>query len=209
MLCPNCTKDVPAGAAFCPQCGAKLSPPTAGPPTAADKLRAVQAASAAAADPEQTLWTGGYSAKAMYGSWLLAAAVTLAGGVASIFIPWPPTWLVAIVVVGTLWLVLGVYYLKERLGVDYTLTTQRLMCRRGILNQVTDRTEVIDIDDVQFKQGIVERMFGVGTIKLLSSDTSDPTLTLRGIDDVRRVANLIDNARREERRKRGLYMESV
>lgn len=209
MLCPNCSKEIPAGSAFCPQCGAKIVPTTGNPPSAADKLRAVQAASAAAADPEQTLWTGGYSAKAMYGSWLLAAAVTLAGGIASVFIPWPPTWLVAAVVVVTLWLVLAVYYLKERLGVDYTLTTQRLMCRRGILNQVTDRTEVIDIDDVQFKQGIVERMFGVGTIKLLSSDTSDPTLTLKGIDDVRRVANLIDNARREERRKRGLYMEAV
>jgi hypothetical protein len=52
-------------------------------------------------------------------------------------------------------------------------------------------------------------MFGVGTIKLLSSDLSDPKLVLRGIDDVRRVANVIDDARREERRKRAVYMETV
>jgi len=55
----------------------------------------------------------------------------------------------------------------------------------------------------------MERMFGVGTIKLLSSDTSDPSLVLRGIDNVQQVASMIDNARRDERRKRGLYMETV
>ena len=145
----------------------------------------------------------------MYGSWLMAVLVTVAAGAASVLLPWPPTWLVALVVVGALWLVLIVYYLKERLSADYTLTTQRLLHRRGILRQMTDRIEVIDIDDVQFTQGFVERMFGVGTIRLLSSDTSDPTLVLKGIGDVQRVANLIDNARREERRKRGLYMERI
>jgi hypothetical protein len=69
--------------------------------------------------------------------------------------------------------------------------------------------EVIDIDDVSYSQGPIERLLGVGTIKLLSSDVSDPQLILRGIDDVQRVATLIDNARREERRRRGLYLESV
>jgi hypothetical protein len=77
------------------------------------------------------------------------------------------------------------------------------------LSRTTNRVEVIDIDDVQVQQGFVERMLGVGTIKLLSSDTSDPVLSLRGIADVNRVATLIDNARRDERRKRGLYVEAV
>jgi len=96
-----------------------------------------------------------------------------------------------------------------RLSVDYSLTSQRLVHKTGILRQVTNRIEVIDIDDVQFVQGLMERMFGVGTIKLLSSDTSDPSLVLRGIDNVQQVASMIDNARRDERRKRGLYMETV
>ena len=38
---------------------------------------------------------------------------------------------------------------------------------------------------------------------------SDPSLVLRGIDNVQQVASMIDNARRDERRKRGLYMETV
>jgi membrane protein YdbS with pleckstrin-like domain len=208
MRCPSCSTELPSDAVFCSRCGTSLAnqPSTAAP---ADLMRNAQSKTAAAAEPEQPLWHGGFSPQAMYGSWLLAGLVTIFAGVASVLLPWPPTWLVALVVVGVLWLVLAVYYFKERLSADYTLTTQRLLHRRGILSQKTDRIEVIDIDDVQFTQGIVERMFGVGKIRVISSDRSDPDLILRGIGDVRRVADLIDNARREERRKRSLYMEKI
>jgi membrane protein YdbS with pleckstrin-like domain len=145
----------------------------------------------------------------MYGSWALAVLATVAGAIASVLVPWPGTWLVAGVIVAALWLVLIGYYLLMRLSVDYSLSNQRFVHKIGLLRRVTNRVEVIDIDDVQYEQGLFERMFGVGTIRLLSSDMSDPKLTLRGIDDVQRVATMIDNARREERRRRGLYVESV
>jgi membrane protein YdbS with pleckstrin-like domain len=145
----------------------------------------------------------------MYGNWLLAIVATVIAGVVSVFVPNPITWLAAGAIIAVLWLVLIAQYLIERWSVAYTLTTQRFVHQRGILKRVINRIEVIDIDDVTVEQGFIERMFGVGTIKLLSSDTSDPTLLLRGIDNVKRVAALIDDARRDERRKRGLYMEAV
>ena len=210
MLCPACQTEVPAGSTFCPKCGAKLGavPPNAAP-TPADKMRAAQATSAANAEPEQDLWHGGFSPKAMYGNWILAAVATTAVAIVSAIVPTPITWIAACAFVAVLWVVLLAKFLIARYIDDYSLTTQRLVNRHGILRQQTDRIEVIDIDDVTYVQGIVERMFGVGTIKVLSSDKSDPELFLRGIDDVQRVANLIDNARREERRKRGLYVEAV
>ena len=139
----------------------------------------------------------------------MALIATLIAAVVSVFLPSPITWLAAGAIVAVLWLVLIVQYLIERWSVSYALTTQRFVHQRGLLKRVINRIEVIDIDDVTVEQGFIERMFGVGTIKLLSSDTSDPTLVLRGIDDVKRVATLIDDARRDERRKRGLYMEAV
>ena len=207
MLCPDCKTQVPADAAFCPKCGRQMNVPAASP---ADKLRASQSAAAASAsDPEQTLWHGGYSFKAMYGYWLLALVVSVAAIVASVMLPNPITWLVAAVVAAAIWVVFGLYYLIMRLSVDYTLTNQRFIHKYGLLSRVTNRVEVIDIDDVTYEQGLFERMFGVGTIKMLSSDVSDPKLLLRGIDDVQRVSELIDRARREERRRRGLYVETV
>ena len=46
-------------------------------------------------------------------------------------------------------------------------------------------------------------------IIIRSSDSSHPELVMSGIGDVRKVADLIDDARRAERRKRGLHIESI
>jgi hypothetical protein len=49
----------------------------------------------------------------------------------------------------------------------------------------------------------------VGTIHISSSDRTHPELLLLGIDDVKRVADLIDDVRRKERRQRGLHIEAI
>jgi hypothetical protein len=69
--------------------------------------------------------------------------------------------------------------------------------------------EVIDIDDVTFEQKIVERMMGVGSIKIISSDRTHPELWMRGIENVRHIATQIDDIRRKERRKRALHIEAI
>lgn len=210
MLCPSCSTEIAAGSAFCPKCGHRVGEAApAAASTPAEQLRA-GVRPTGTSEPEQPLWHGSYSPKAMYGSWLLAIVVTLMAIVlsvifaATVFVPFA-----AGVIVVVLWLSLLGYLLYERLSVDYTLTSQRFIHQKGILRRVTNRIETIDIDDVTFEQGFIERMFGVGTIKLLSSDTSDPKMLLKGIDDVKRVANLFDDARRSERRKRGMYIETV
>ena len=76
------------------------------------------------------------------------------------------------------------------------------MHRRGILRQRTDRIELIDIDDVVSVQTIVDRIFDVGTVRVLSSDRSNPVLELKGMSDLRQMAEMIDGARLEERRQR-------
>jgi membrane protein YdbS with pleckstrin-like domain len=210
MLCPACSTDIAADSVFCPKCGHRLSEAApAGARTPAEKLRSGDR-SAPSSDPEQQLWHGTYSPKAMYGSWLLATILTIiAIFVSALFWAVPFVALAAGIIVVVVWFSLFGFLVYERLSVEYTLTSQRFIHQVGFLRRVTNRIETIDIDDVTFEQGFIERMFGVGTIKLLSSDTSDPKLTLRGIDDVKRVANLIDDARRQERRKRGMYIESV
>src|SRR5439155_8050447 len=141
--------------------------------------------------------------------WLLAAIVTLAAIVVAVVVPNPIAWIAAAIVIPVAWLLPAIQLLVQRLSVKYTLTNQRFLHERGLLRRVSNRILLIDIDDVSYEQGLIERMFNVGTITLRSTDVSDPVLTLRGIDDVQRGTNLIDDARREERRKRALYMASV
>ena len=167
-------------------------------------------------EPENRLWEGGYSAKAMYGTWLILAAVSLAVIAAMIVLPilkvLPPIethvwWIVLGALLGT-W-VLGVAtFLYRRLSVHYELTTQRFIHSRGILVRTVDRIDVIDIDDVSYVQGIVQRTLGVGKIQLQSKDRSHPSLLLAGIDQVERVSGMIDDVRRKERRKRSLHIDA-
>ena len=169
---------------------------------AAAKLEAANASST----PERKLWTGGYSPKAMYGTWLLTIVVSIAALVlVGLFANEPKFWYSAGAALLLLWGGVIGTFLVRRLGQYYELTTQRFIHQTGILVRRTDRIEVIDIEDVSYTQGIVQRMLGVGTIQLSGRDQSHPTLVINGIDKVPEVASLIDDVRRDERRKRSLH----
>ena len=135
--------------------------------------------------------------------------VTLAAIALAVLVPNPAAWIAAVVVVPVVWIGLLLTLFYRRLSVDYTLTTQRFLHKKGVLRRVADQILLVDIDDVAWEQGLVDRVVNVGKITIHSNDASDPKLGLLGIDDVERVANLIDSARREERRKRAIYMASA
>lgn len=192
--------------------GQKTTPP----PTqnAADKFREqIQNTQEMVDDyePEEELWNGGYSAKAMVGTWLLIAILSVATLILPHLVPIFGflTFLPSLGVIFLVWVVGAVVYGWRRFGVHYELTSQRFIHQTGILTRDTDRIEVIDIDDVSFTQGPVQRMFGVGRITVTSSDRSHPLLHMIGIADVKSVAGLIDDVRRKERRRRSLHIEAI
>jgi hypothetical protein len=97
----------------------------------------------------------------------------------------------------------------RRLSVHYVLTTRRFIHERGILRRVNDRIEVLDMDDITFEQRLWERLTDVGTIRIASHDRTNPELILPGIENVKEVATVLDNARLAERRRRGLHVEQI
>lgn len=184
-------------------------------PSPAQRLAAMAVKGANAnAEPEESLWSGGYSSKAMIGAWILCLVLSIALIFGMVILPGilgekvekNIVWSVGTGVAITFWGIAASIYAYRRLGVFYELTTQRLIHKHGILVRTTDRIELIEIDDVAFTQGPVQRMLNVGCIKLTSSDRSHPQLNLLGIDDVSRVSGLIDDARRKERRRRALHI---
>jgi uncharacterized membrane protein YdbT with pleckstrin-like domain len=159
-------------------------------------------------EPEKVVWEGSYSPKAMVGGWLLSLIVTIVAFVGGAFFG-PAGWFAAAIISVAVWIGHLGLLIYQRMAHEYKLTSQRFIHAYGILRRVTDRIEVIDIDDVQVTQGFVERFLGVGTIRILSSDVTSPLTTLVGINEVTRVSTLIDDTRRAERRKRSVHIESV
>jgi membrane protein YdbS with pleckstrin-like domain len=96
--------------------------------------------------------------------------------------------------------------LYQRLSIHYRLTTHRLVIERGILSKTDDRILLVDVDDITVRQGLIDRMLNIGTVVLNTSDATSPVLTMRGIENARRVGDMIDEARRAERSRRGVYM---
>ena len=223
MNCPMCGVEVVEHAAFCHQCGARLEGADddgatetaradladAEETSVAGRFRQTAASRESRSDVEQQLWTGTYCPQTMVGSYALAAAVAIASIVIGVMVAHTAvTW---ILVIGNVMFLAGVYlrYMYQRINVRYLLTTQRFVHEVGVLRRVTDRIEVIDFDDITVEQGPVERLLGIGKIRITSSDRTHPEIRLPGIDNVRHVAALMDDARRDERRRRGLYVESV
>ena len=224
MHCHKCGAKVGDDARFCQRCGAPLEAAntedgqpvpvsTAGDPTAPNQRLAPQenrTEAPASDDAEQEVWEGGYSPRAMAGPTVAMLLLTLIALVGAVYIGVEGTvWAVlsAVIVIG--WLGLYLVLLYRRMRVQYFLSTQRFVHQVGILRRVTDRIEVIDIDDITVQQGFVERLLGVGTIVISSSDTTHPELRLRGIANANQVASTIDDIRRSERRKRGLHIEAI
>lgn len=209
MNCPVCNLEAIEEASFCHHCGARLGEGRP-EPTPRQRLQAAVGNNSDEELPERELWQGSYSKLGMIGSWLSAAvfsvAMLLLAALASFS---GRAWLISLSLIVLVWVALVIRLLYLQLSRHYYLTSQKFSHERGLLWRETDRIEAIDIDDVSFSQGPVERMLGVGSIRILSSDQSHPAMELPGIENVRAVASLIDEVRRQERRKRGLYVESV
>lgn len=161
---------------------------------------------------EIDLWSGTYSSKAMIGSWIMALVVSVAALITILMIrelrTSPMVWVFGSGAVVLLWVALAFTAAYQKLGHRYELTNVRLKHRDGILFRTQNRLELIDVDDVLFRQGPIQSMLRVGDIVIESSDKSHPQLVLRGIANVANVVDMIDDARRKERRRHGLHVNN-
>jgi len=217
MNCKSCGAKVADDSTFCPRCGAQLNDGETEPAgesfddsrsPGTQQLRPAAGRSRGNPPTEEELWSGTYSPRAMIGPAIGLGVLTVVALVAA-GLAFPP----ALIFVGlgalALWAVMGLVLLYRRMTVRYRLTTFRFFHEMGLLSRTRNRVEVIDINDVTLHQGIIGRMFGVGTVHIQSSDVTHPNLDLVGIENAREVTDLIDNTRRAERERRGLFMENV
>lgn len=123
---------------------------------------------------------------------VLAMIVVLVGGVwlsllaSGIADPWNTIALIAIGVVALLliiWLFLAPL-LRWR-STHFIVTTDRLIAREGVLKRTGIDIPMSRINSVQFRRGLLDRIFGCGT--LIIESASDEPITFDGIPKVELV----------------------
>jgi len=90
----------------------------------------------------------------------------------------------------------------------YRLTTQRLFVERGLISQTIDQTELIRVDDVRIHKTFLDRVFGPGSIEVMSTDATDRGLKIVGVADPDKIAEAI-RVHMRTLRKRSLFVENI
>ena len=97
---------------------------------------------------------------------------------------------IAVVIVG---LTLLIGFLR-RVGTKYLLTTQRLRISRGIVRKRVQETRLDRVQNVNYSQGVLDRIFGVGTVDFDTAGTDDSEFRFEWINDPEHVVRQVDEA---------------
>ena len=204
MFCRKCGVQIPDDSAFCSKCGAAQRPGASPVPSAP-----------AAVGPEEELWRGRPSLK--------------------VFAPWWALWFLGLVVLGVIhfaWIpkshrgadglmilyavILGVpalwifwSYLVDRFTIRYRLTTQRIFKEVGLIRRNVNEVELIRVDDVSVSQGILQRVFNVGKVTVISTDSTDPRLEIDGIENPLQVKEQIRTHMKKSRSGSTLNIQNL
>lgn len=73
----------------------------------------------------------------------------------------------------------------------YRVTNQRVLVEQGVFSKTVDEIDLRYVDDSTFTQTLAERILGIGSVTLVSSDKTSPRYALRSIKDPRGVRELI------------------
>ncbi len=89
------------------------------------------------------------------------------------------------------WANLGYRYLRAHRGHHYRLTNRRLFVTTGFFRRRVDQLELLRIKDVYIQQSMIGDWLGIGSVVVMSSEPSLPKAYLLGIDDPRRIMDLV------------------
>jgi uncharacterized membrane protein YdbT with pleckstrin-like domain len=109
------------------------------------------------------------------------------------------SWGVAIViaaVVAGLTLVIG--YLR-RISTKYLITNQRLRISRGVLRKKVQETRLERVQNVNYEQGVLDRLLGVGTVDFDTAGTDDSEFRFDWVNGPDEVVRAVDRAGEEAR----------
>jgi uncharacterized membrane protein YdbT with pleckstrin-like domain len=101
---------------------------------------------------------------------------------------------VAVLVVFALVLLVG---LIKRIATTYTITSQRLTIRTGILSKELHEARLERVQNVNYQQSVLERMLRVGTVQFDTAGEAGYNFSFAGVSSPHNIVQTVDKAIRE------------
>ena len=99
---------------------------------------------------------------------------------------------------------LGIYFLivyLSRLNTRYTLTDERLKITSGLLTKKVDEIELFRIKDTKVTQTFLNRLVGIGTISVISSDETENVIISYLPNSINRREEIRDYSNKSREKK--------
>ena len=223
--CPFCAEIIQARAIKCRFCGEYLN---------TNRAKAVEAGSEADSQspeeekvPDNILFEGRPSLWGMVGTGIKGLFFL---GVATLLLTWPLE-----NVMNDLWnleltdnqaLAFGEYRVIAGLGLAvlvvlilllkmvklkmtrYEVSVERIEWSRGIFDRRVDNLDMFRVIDLRLRRSLLDCIFGIGTVGLITTDKTDPEFTFEKIRNSRKLYDAIKKASLDaDRRNRVLHLE--
>jgi membrane protein YdbS with pleckstrin-like domain len=104
--------------------------------------------------------------------------------------------LVAAAVIAALTLVVGSF---RRASTKYLITNQRLRISRGIVRRNVQETRLGRVQNVNYQQGALDRMLGVGSVDFDTAGSDDSEFRFEWVNRPEEVVRAVDRAIEEAR----------
>ena len=174
MRCPQCGHEAVLGASFCSRCGTRLLSPRP------------------AAQREYAL------IRILPSWWHFLSKIILAAGLACAGVYALASanfdFRVGLSLIAGATLVVTLASLNRR-STSWSLTSDRLIERRGLLARHRREMELADVRSIEVARYVRQRLLGIGNVTIASAASADFVIRLLDVPDPERVAELLRQAR--------------
>lgn len=100
------------------------------------------------------------------------------------------------VAIGLIVVTLVVGYVR-RMFTRYAITDRRLRIQRGIISRSVQETKLDRVQNVNYRQGAIDRLLRVGNVDFDTAGTDDSNFVFEWVNDPKRVVDAVDKAHAE------------